>query len=418
MAARSIPEATLQFLTELIAIPSTRGKEDPAARYVQAAFTSLVDSAQLIEISDSILDDPDYAFPLPGFTYQDTHNVECIIHGNDRSRALVFNAHLDVVPPSEGQKDPFHARFQDGVIYGRGACDDKGQVAVLYALALMLKERGLHPPCDLIFHFVVEEENGGNGTLAMIRRGVKAEAAIVLEASEFAVIPAVRGAVWFTLEVHGRAAHSGNIQDRISAIDKAVQAIEIFQRYHDRLLAESRNIPLFDRYTDPMPLTIGQFNAGVWPASVPNLAVLKGLMGFLPNVDRMQVQAGLREALQREGDEWLCKNHRIDFNMLNNDGNQIPVDHPLVTTLSNSVHFFGQQVEVRAMTAACDAWQYNNILKIPTVVFGPGSLRHAHSKEEQIRLDDILLAAEILLGFTYKYCQSVPPVHSLDQKEV
>lgn len=417
MAARSISEAALQFLTELIAIPSTRGNEDPAARYVQAAFAPLVDRADLIEISDSIMDDPDYAFPLPGFTYKDTHNVECIIHGDDRNRALVFNAHLDVVPPSEGQKDPFQARFQDGLVYGRGACDDKGQIAVLYSLALALKERGIRPPCDLIFHFVVEEENGGNGTLAMIQRGVKAEAAIVLEASEFAIIPAVRGAVWFTLEVYGRAAHSGNTQDRISAIDKAIQAIEIFRRYHDRLLKESRHLPLFDQHEDPMPLTIGQFNAGVWPASVPNKAVLRGLLGFLPNVDRKQVQAGLREALKKEGDQWLCENHRLEFNMLNNDGNQIPSDHPLVTTLAGAVQRSGLSGEIRAMTAACDAWQYNNFLKIPTVVFGPGSLRHAHSKDEQIRLADILLAAEILIDFTQSYCQSVPPPNTFAQEE-
>ena len=42
--------------------------------------------------------------------------------------------------------------------------------------------------------------------------------------------------------------------------------------------------------------------------------------------------------------------------------------------------------EVTAMTASCDSWFYNNQLDIPTVVFGPGSLRFAHSNEEQIRL--------------------------------
>jgi acetylornithine deacetylase/succinyl-diaminopimelate desuccinylase-like protein len=85
--------------------------------------------------------------------------------------------------------------------------------------------------------------------------------------------------------------------------------------------------------------------------------------------------------------------------MLNNDGNQIAVDHPLVVSLANTIQRFGLQGEIRAMTAACDAWRYNNTLNIPTVVFGPGTLLHAHSKEEQIRLDDIFIAAEILLEF-------------------
>ena len=51
------------------------------------------------------------------------------------------------------------------------------------------------------------------------------------------------------------------------------------------------------------------------------------------------------------------------------------------------------------MTASCDAWFYNNQAKIPTVVFGPGSLKYAHSNEEQISLKEILDAANILEDF-------------------
>ncbi len=57
----------------------------------------------------------------------------------------------------------------------------------MYALARLLHEKGIKPKGDLIFHFVFEEENGGNGTLAMVRRGVKADAAIVLESTDLAV---------------------------------------------------------------------------------------------------------------------------------------------------------------------------------------------------------------------------------------
>lgn len=390
---------TQQFLMDLIRIPSTRGNEGPASRYVYDKICTLVDQCELVPIDDSIMQDPDYAFPLPGFTYKDTPNVECVIRGSGEGPTIVFNAHLDVVPASEGQEDAFIPRDENGVIFGRGASDDKGQVATMYALALLLRERGIRPKGDLIFHFVIEEENGGNGTLAMIRRGVKADAAIVLESSNLAVIPAVRGAVWFELKVFGRAAHSGNAQGRISALDKAFEAIQIWRGYHDRLLAESHHLPLFDKYADPMPLTIGQCQAGAWPASVPSLAVLKGLIGFLPNKNRHEVQAGLRQALLDEGDEWLREHFELSFPMLNNDGNSLPVDHPLVTGLVKSVQAKGLSGEVHAMTAACDAWLYNNQVGIPTVVFGPGSILNAHSKEEQISMDEILQAAEILADY-------------------
>ncbi len=402
MTHSEIQQATLDFLTGLMRIPSTRGNEGPASRYVAEKIAPYVDRSELVAIPDSLMQDPDYAFPLPDFTYKDTPNVECTIHGTGEAEPVIFNAHLDVVPPSEGQVDPFMPRLEDGILYGRGACDDKGPLASLFALAVLLRQRGTRPPGDLVFHFVVEEENGGNGTLAMVRRGVKGAAAVVLEPTEMAIVPAVRGAVWFTLTLYGRAGHSGNVAGRVSALDQAFNAIQIFKGYHDRLLAESRHLPLFDQYTDPMPLTIGQCEAGNWPASVPSKAVLKGLLGFLPNRSRRQVQKELRQVLFDEGDEWLRDHFTLEFNMLNNDGNMIPAGHPLVLALQNSLVKNGLPPTVRAQTAACDAWQYNNVAGIPTVVFGPGSITHAHSKEEQVRIGDVLQAAEVLADFVHE----------------
>ena len=56
------------------------------------------------------------------------------------------------------------------------------------------------------------------------------------------------------------------------------------------------------------------------------------------------------------------------------------------------------------MPASCDSWLYNNQLRIPTVVFGPGSLLFAHSSEEHIGLDEISEAAAILVRFLADWC--------------
>ena len=115
---------------------------------------NLVDECNLVNIDDSIMDDPEYNFPLEGFTYKNTPNVECIIKGDPKGKKIVFNAHLDVVPPSEGQVDAFNPKYEDGYVWGRGALDNKSGVAIGYALALMLKERGVKPKGDLIFHWL------------------------------------------------------------------------------------------------------------------------------------------------------------------------------------------------------------------------------------------------------------------------
>jgi len=108
-------------------------------------------------------------------------------------RRLFSNTHLDVVPPSEGQNDPFLPRREEGEFSVAAPVMPRGKRPSLFALALLLRERGLEPSANLVFHLVIEEENGGNGTLAMIRRGVRADAVVVIEPTEMAVVPAVRG---------------------------------------------------------------------------------------------------------------------------------------------------------------------------------------------------------------------------------
>lgn len=400
---RNIEQKTIDFLKDLIKIPSTRGKEGDASRYAYDTFLNVGDQVTLVPIDDSIMEDPDYDFKTPDFSYADTPQVEVIFKGMGEGKTIVFNTHLDVVPPSAGQVDPFLPHEKDGLIYGRGSVDAKGQVATLYALGLLIKERKVDLPGNVIFHLVVEEENGGNGTFAMVKRGVKADAAVVLEPSELNVIPAVRGAVWFQIKVFGKATHSGNTLGRISAIDKAYDVIQILRDYHDQLLESSRHLPLFDAYEDPMPLTIGQIEAGTWPATVPSEATLRGLIGFLPNKDRHQVQKELAEVIRDNGDEWLRDNFEITFPMLRNDGNMLAVDHPLVTTLVDSLNRQGVDSKIDAMRAACDAWHYANTVGIPTIVFGPGSLSVAHSAEEHIPVKEIMIAAEALFDLVCRY---------------
>jgi acetylornithine deacetylase len=385
-----------RLLMELIRIPSTRGGEGPAIRCFGEQIAPWVDTCEEVPIDDAVMQDPDYAFPLQGQTYRDTPNLECFIRGKEKGPTLVFNTHLDVVPPSEDQPDAFVPHREEGKIFGRGACDAKGQAATLFALALLLRERKSVPAGNLLFHLVIEEENGGNGTLAMVRRGVRADAAVVLEPTEMAVIPAVRGAMWFELQTFGRAGHSGSPGSRISALDQAMEAMKILRDAHDRLLADSRGLPLFDAFPDPMPLTFGQCAAGTWPASVPAKAVVKGVFGFLPNRTRREVQNMMLDALRTQGDTWLCEHFALTFPMLHSEGNMLPVDHPLVTSLLGGLRKNRVKETITAMTASCDAWLYHHRAQIPTVVFGPGSLSHAHSAQEQILVEDILTAASVL----------------------
>ena len=350
-------EDTVGFLCNLIRFPSTRGNEGEANRYIYDKMKSLCDKAELKQIPDSFISHPDYQWNLEGLSYSDTQNVRLKFTPDiSKGKSLILNAHSDVVPPSKNQVDAFNPKIVDGKIFGRGACDDKGQIAVIYLLLKCLNQLKLKPFANVSIDIVVEEENGGNGTLFAIQDQIKADAAIVLEATEFKILPSVRGAVWFEVKCTGRSAHSGSQKPGISALKMAIQAMKILEDYHDELLKKSRGKnKLFDEYENPMPLTFGKLNAGDWPATVPAVASVKGVFGFLPNLTIKEVQQGMKAALSNNGDEWFKDNVEISFNMLNNEGNQTPEDHPLVKSMKNAELNAELNPVVSAMTAACDA---------------------------------------------------------------
>ncbi len=396
-------QAAIDLLIELIAMPSTRGHEGPVARLLATRLQDLVDSSDLVVIDDRIQQDPEYSFPLPGHTYADQPNLRLCRQGSGGGRSLIVNTHMDVVPPSLGQQDPFHGRLEDGIVYGRGACDCKGQIATLWLALAALADLDVPLKGDLIAHLVIEEECGGNGTLAFVRGPDRADAALVLEPTELKILPSVRGAVWFTTTCYGRAGHSGQAGRTVSALKEAIRAIGILEEYHSELLAASKGHPLYDAFDNPMPITFGTMHAGDWPAMAPNQATFQGVLGFLPTRTREQVMAEMRQALQSRGGDWLPEHFDMDF-IYRHDCNEVPVDHPLVQTLQSASRTSGAEGTIAAMPASCDAWFYSNLIDVPAVVTGAGTLGVAHSSGEQIPVDQLLAGAEILARTIVDWC--------------
>ncbi len=383
-----------KFLIQLIGFPSTPGQEEQACTFLAEQFAAAKAHVEKIALSDDLRNDEDYSTPIPDLHYDGRHNLRLTLPGYG-DKTVVFNTHMDVVPAAQ---EAFRGHCENGIVYGRGACDAKGQIATLYLLARALAESGVKLPVNVVIHLVVEEECGGNGTLAMIRRGEQADAAIVLEPTGLRIFTSVRGAVWFRLTCHSAAGHSGVARNVPTALELAVEAMQVLRDYHKQLLAASKGIPLFDAYENPMPLTIGQLNAGRWPASRPEEATLAGVLGLLPNKNRYQVMEEMRQALKTKGSPSLADSHSLEFTY-RHDANVLNPEHVLPRALLAACAEEKAETKIDCMTASCDAWLYNNQLEIPTVVMGPGDLKYAHSLNEQIGFDEILQAARVFLRF-------------------
>ena len=390
-------EPAVRLLQELVAIPSVRGREKEVGRVLLSRLEGLVDSAELVPIPDAIQNDPDYSFRLENFSYAGTANLRARLKGPARGKTIAFNTHLDVVPASSGQEDPFTPHSREGKICGRGACDAKGQIATLWLVLKTLHDLELKPKGDVTVDFVVEEECGGNGTLQVVRNGLAADGAIVLEPTELQVAHLVRGAVWFEIRTLGKAGHSGSPESTRSALKTALDVMEAVEHAREELLVISRRaVPQIADHPNPMPCTFGMLQAGNWPAAAPAEAVLKGVFGFLPPFRRADIQEKLTQAVRTFSAD-------IRFNMLRSDPSFIPESHPLVQTLLEAAHEAGIPSRTAFMNASCDSWRYVEQLGIPAVVFGPGSLTAAHAADEHIALDDIRRAALTLIGFIQKW---------------
>jgi acetylornithine deacetylase len=399
---RLLPE-TERFLCDIIRFPSTSGREQEVMQRLEGAFGRPGLTVEKVPLHDSLLSDPDYSDPIPGLAYEGRFNLRVTRPGRRAGRRLLFNAHADVVPPSEGMDAPFAPRVENGVVFGRGACDAKGQIALVYLLFRSLEELGADLAGDVVAHLVVVEENGGNGTLAMARLGERADGCVVLEPSDRRLYTSIRGAVWFRIECEGRAGHSGQAGSTRSALLMARDAMGILEAYHADLLRKSRGFPLFDPHPNPMPITFGRLQAGNWPASAPSRAVLEGVLGLLPNRTKEAVMEEMRAALRGGCDEFFARNTAVHF-MYRHDSSVLDPSHDFPQTILRAAKAAGTELTVSGMTASCDAWFYNNQLGIPTVVTGPGSLKFAHSREERIGMDEIAAAAETMVAFAADFC--------------
>jgi acetylornithine deacetylase/succinyl-diaminopimelate desuccinylase-like protein len=138
-------------------------------------------------------------------TYAGRSNLLYLVPGasvRPMGQSIALNGHLDVVAPY------FPPRVEQGIIFGRGACDDKGPVvsivAALRVLAEVVVELGLPLNRNIVAMFVVEEETGGNGSLSLaLDRDLQAlyESVLVTECTGLQVHPANRGAVWYCAEL-------------------------------------------------------------------------------------------------------------------------------------------------------------------------------------------------------------------------
>ena len=399
-AVASEASTCVRFLTALVGEPSLRGHEQKAQELVASQLEGLGFEVQRLALSESIREDP--LAGVPAMSYEGRFNVLGVTPHDGRP-SLLLNGHIDVVPVNTAtwSSDPFTPVVRDGWLYGRGAGDMKGGFAMAVLALRALHRLGAQPRHNLQFLSVIEEECTGNGTLAAMRAGVRADAVILPEPTNLNILVGGVAITWVTITIKFGGGHAES-SDRITSPAQVVARLVDSLGRLEFSFNEHPPVP-FDSIARPYNINVGRIGLGEWPSSVPAVAEIEVRVGHPDSKSSekicAEVEALVAETLVVAGSppfEVVPSGFRAQ-------GYHLAADHDLVRQVANAhdyVHGVTPVAEVLGSTT--DARYYVNQLNVPALCFGP-VVRNMHGSDECVELASIERGAATLAKFLLDY---------------
>jgi acetylornithine deacetylase len=388
-------------LAALVAEPSITGRE----RAIQDEIAHRMDGdgldvRRIDPDPDELRADPDF----PGVEVE--HDAFPVVAGHLHSGRpgprILLVGHVDVVPPGEPDtwtSPAFEPDVRDGRLFGRGACDMKGGVVAILETMRLLTEMDIVQRGEVVAVMVPAEEDGGAGSLAAIRAGYTGDFCVIAEPTDLEVVVAHAGAITFTLDVPGKAAHASMRREGVSALDKLTSLIDALAE-DERSRNEAETDSRMREIGLPYPTIIGQVEAGNWASTVMDRVLAHGRYGVRLGQTAAQAAGDLRRAITEawQADPWLARFPvGLEVWGARFDSSFVPSDHPLPTGLAEAHRLIGMQpTRLVGAPYGADMRLFINQGATPTVMYGPGDVRVAHAADEFVPIDQVTICAEVL----------------------
>jgi putative selenium metabolism hydrolase len=374
-------EALASFLQDLVRIPSLSTQEEAVA-------------SRLAEEMRRV-----------GFREVWTDRIGNVIGriGAGQGPKLFLNGHMDTVGVSGLTRwpvAPYEGLIRDGVLYGRGACDMKGGLAAMVYAVQALSEAGVELAGDLYLVAVVQEEpcEGLASRVLIEEEGIRPDYVVLGEPSNLQVRVGHRGRLEIQVKVWGRAAHASAPDLGNNAIHNAARLIFGIELLAPRLAtdpqlgrgtvavteieshAASRNaVPDCCSFYIDRRLTLGETESKAL-AEVQNIV----------NTEEVEAEVSITEYRATSYTGYQCRARNVF------PAWAMPEDHPLVQATVRAVReTLGYRPRLGRWAFSTDGTYTAGVANIPTVGFGPGEERHAHTQEDQVRLNDVVDAARV-----------------------
>jgi acetylornithine deacetylase len=403
-------DALVERLVTLVRVPSVSGTPEEV-EVLEVAAGMLSDAGMAIDHWEIDLAETMADPWFPGVEVErDSAFGLAAVSSEDGTPALLLQGHLDVVPPGDpeawGLTDPFSAEIHQGRLYGRGSCDMKSGFAANLGVVETLRAAGVRLERPLAVHGVMAEEDGGLGAFATMRRGHRADAAVITEPTGHRLVVANAGALTFRIEVPGRSAHG-------SLRMEGQSAFESFLPIHRALVAleadRNRVIdPVFADRELPYALSFGMVQTGDWASSVPDRLVAEGRYGVILGEEPQAARSAFEDTVMEASikDEWM-REHRPVVTWPGGQfaSGRLDPDHPLVGEVRDAaVRTGSEDPSVCGEVYGSDLRLLSGIGGIPTLVYGPGNPLHAHTPLEHVEIADLVAVTRALIVLALRRC--------------
>lgn len=293
-----------------------------------------------------------------------------------RAERVILAGHLDTVPLPiiEGARGTVPMSWDGETLYGRGATDMKGGVAVQLALAATLQD----PARDITFIFYDHEEvEGSKSGLGRLFRNcpelLGGDFAILLEPTDGTVEGGCNGTSRYRVRTRGTAAHSARAWMGKNAIHGVAPVLQILADYQPQTVdvdglayRESLN-------------AVGIFG-GIAGNVIPDLCEVEVNYRFAPNKDVAAAEAHVFELFK-------------DFEIIRTDG--APGARPGLQHQAAASFVAAVGQEPKPKFGWTDVARFSE-LGVPAVNFGPGDALLAHSDDEHVSAEAIRTCLQTL----------------------
>lgn len=402
-------EELIRLTQELIKTPSVKHQDLGGEEKVALFISRLLEEMGLDVVVEQV---------EPG-----SPNVIAILQGQGEGPCLMFECHTDVVTEGdafEWKYHPYEGRLVGNRIYGRGACDTKGNLAAAVKAVEAVSQSGIPFRGRILLGILVDEEGMMSGVKHFIRHGWASgvDAAIICEPVDNHLCITQKGALRAELITTGKMSHGAMPLAGLNPIPPMISILEKIRQLEEEEI-ERLGRDTFLGYPSMTPTVLqspvkGEPQLNVIPYQCRALLDIRTIPGQshealkkqLEDIVREEersicesVQSGSLKEIRENLEKGLSKG--ISFQATLNIFEDRPWtktsrDEPVVQAVSRAYRSItGEEPVYGGVPGATDGTFLTAWANIPIVTLGAGKWTIPHQKDEWISIEDLCLTAKV-----------------------